>query len=184
LGHNINQDELSRVSDNAHHLETKTQTIEVKENTEGFRFPVGKKDQSGYYNAQEFGVNDHLGEDWNGIGGGNTDLGDPIYAVANGYVKFAEDHGHGWGNVIRIVHFLPNNTVVESLYAHCDSIMVPSNSWVKQGEVIGTIGSANGLYPAHLHFEMRKDTSLSIGGGYGSDNTGYISPTAFILNNR
>ncbi len=26
----------------------------------------------GYYNAQVFGKNNHLGDDWNGVGGGNT----------------------------------------------------------------------------------------------------------------
>ena len=35
--------------------------------TSGFDFPVGKPDAVGYYNAQEFTENDHLGEDWNGV---------------------------------------------------------------------------------------------------------------------
>ena len=56
-----------------------------------FDFPVGKPDAKGYYNAQAFGKNNHLGDDWNAVTGGNSDLGDPIYAIANGKVTFAED---------------------------------------------------------------------------------------------
>ncbi|MFM9984043.1 MAG: hypothetical protein ACKVOK_02335, partial [Flavobacteriales bacterium] len=52
----------------------------------GFDFPIGKPNAKGYYNAQGFGKNDHLGDDWNGIGGGNTDMGDPVYAVSDGLV--------------------------------------------------------------------------------------------------
>jgi len=47
-----------------------------------FDFPVGRPDAKGYYNAQGFGKNAHLGDDWNGTGGGNSDLGDPIYEEA------------------------------------------------------------------------------------------------------
>jgi len=63
-----------------------------------FDFPVGKPDAKGYYNAQKFQKNNHLGDDWNAVTGGNTDLGDPIYAIGNGKVTFAEDAGSGWGN--------------------------------------------------------------------------------------
>jgi hypothetical protein len=43
---------------------------------DGFDYPVGKPNGKGYYNAQKFGENTHLGEDWNGVRGGNSDLGD------------------------------------------------------------------------------------------------------------
>lgn len=160
--------------------------IEFKDDfiTDGFDFPVGKPDGSGYYNAQGFGKNNHLGDDWNGSGGGNSDLGDSIFSTANGYVKFAEDVQGGWGNVIRILHKLPDGTFVESLYAHCDEIKVKQGDWLKRGDLIGTIGTANGIYYAHLHFEIRTDVSLGIGAGYSSDQTGYIDPSEFIRKNR
>jgi len=144
-----------------------------------FDYPVGKPDAKGYYNAQKFGVNLHLGEDWNAVTGGNSDLGDPIFSIANGHVDFAEDIGGGWGNVIRITHHLPSGQRIESLYAHCDTIWVKANQWVKIGKKIGTIGTAHGAYIAHLHFEMR-DSLMPIGGGYSDDIQGYINPTAFI----
>lgn len=149
-----------------------------------FDYPVGKPDAKGYYNAQPFGENNHLGDDWNAVTGGNTDLGDPIYAVANGYVISAKDIKGGWGNVIRIVHELPNKKKIESIYAHCDSIFVKQEQWVKRGEQIGTIGNANGQYYAHLHLEIRNDISMPIGGGYSKETKGYLNPTNFIKRHR
>ena len=152
--------------------------------TSGFDFPVGKPDAVGYYNAQEFTENDHLGEDWNGVRGGNTDLGDPIYSIAHGYVSFAKNIGGGWGNVIRITHYIHPNRKVESLYAHCNEIFVDEGEFVHKGIQIGTIGSNNDMYLAHLHFEIRDNLDLPIGGGYSSSTSGYINPTEFIMNNR
>lgn len=149
-----------------------------------FCFPVGTKDTLGYYNAQQFNSSsDHLGEDWNALTGGDTDLGDPIYVCANGYVKEAKDFKGGWGNVIRVLHFLQNDTI-ESLYAHCDKMTVEKGDWIRKGTEIGTIGNAHGKYKAHLHFEMRSDISLPLGKGYSREKNGYIHPTAYILSHR
>lgn len=149
-----------------------------------FDYPVGKPDSKGYFNAQKFGKNNHLGDDWNGLGGGNSDLGDPIYAIASGYVTFAKDHNPSWGNVIRMVHFLPDGKQVESLYAHCNEILVSENQWVSVGDKIGTIGNAHGRYKAHLHLELRSEVGLSIGKGYDSNTEGYLDPTEFIDSHR
>ncbi|WP_394751192.1 murein hydrolase activator EnvC family protein [Spongiimicrobium salis] len=149
-----------------------------------FDFPVGKPEGIGYYNAQSFGENNHLGDDWNGTGGGNTDLGDAIYAIANGKVAFAEDIGGGWGNVIRIHHVLEDGHKVESLYAHCDTILVATSDTVSIGQKIGTIGTAHGLYYAHLHFEIRENIHMPIGGGYSQNTAGYVDPTEFIRTHR
>ena len=159
-------------------------TIKKEYITYGFDFPVGKPNAKGYYNAQKFRKNDHLGDDWNSVKGGNSDLGDPIFVIANGYVKETKDYEGGWGNVIRILHFLPNKTTVESLYAHCDTILVKSNTWIQKGTKIGTIGTANGAYWAHLHLEIRDDISLPLGGGYSTNTKGYVDPTQFIKQHR
>lgn len=151
---------------------------------DSFDFPVGPPDAKGYYNAQPFGENNHLGDDWNAITGGNSDYGDPIYAIANGVVTDASDHGGGWGNVIRIVHKLPNNKEVESLYAHCSEITVEVGDQIVKGKQIGNIGDANGAYTAHLHFEIRSVIGLPLGPGYASNKEGYLDPTEFINNNR
>jgi murein DD-endopeptidase MepM/ murein hydrolase activator NlpD len=152
--------------------------------TNGFDFPVGKPNAKDYYNAQKFTVNNHLGEDWNGVKGGNTDLNDPIYAIANGYVSFAENIGMGWGNVIRVVHFVSENKQIESFYAHCNSITVKTGAYVNKGDKIGTIGNNNGQYLAHLHLELRSQIGLPIKDGYSFNTTGYLNPTEYIKNNR
>src|SRR5690554_8239373 len=64
---------------------------------DGFDFPVGKPNAKNYYNAQVFGKNAHLGDDWNGSVGGNTDLGDQIYSIAIVDVITAKVIRCGWG---------------------------------------------------------------------------------------
>ena len=149
-----------------------------------FDFPVGKPDAKGYYNAQRFGENNHLGEDWNATSGGDTDLGDPIYSIATGKVTLAADIGGGWGKIIRIAHHLPDGSWIESLYAHCDQILVKEGDIVSKGTKIATIGNNKGQYLAHLHFELRSELALPAGGGYGTDTTGYLNPTEFIKSHR
>jgi murein DD-endopeptidase MepM/ murein hydrolase activator NlpD len=159
--------------------------------TDGFDFPVGgggkgKANARGYYIAQKYLQNRHLGDDFNANTGGNTDLGDPVYAVANGFVTFAEDLRGGWGNTIRVVHRHPIGEMVESLYAHLDEIHINPGDFVKRGDQIGTIGNAHGMYLAHLHLEMRIEVDMPLGRGYSDHKAppGYTAPTPFIRNNR
>lgn len=159
--------------------------------TDGFDFPVGgggkgKANARGYYIAQKYLQNRHLGDDFNANTGGNTDLGDPVYAVANGFVTFAEDLRGGWGNTIRVVHRHPVGDMVESLYAHLDEIHINPGDFVKRGDQIGTIGTAHGMYLAHLHLEMRTQVDMPLGRGYSDHHAppGYTAPTPFIRNNR
>lgn len=152
-----------------------------------FQFPVGPPDATGYYNAQKFKVNDHLGDDWNGVGGGNSDLGDPIFSIANGWISQAKDYQGGWGNVVRIVHKMPKGNkyeYVESMYAHLDTISVSSGQMINIGDPIGTIGNCNGAYLAHLHLEIRNNPEMPIGFGYSLETEGYLDPTSFIRANR
>lgn len=154
--------------------------------SDGFDYPVGPPDGKKYYNAQKFGENTHLGDDWNGTGGGNTDLGDPVYSTANGLVVFAQNIGGGWGNVVRVVHVLSEKPLVtvESLYAHLERVDVKEGQALKRGQQLGTIGNAGGIYYAHLHFELRTEYGMEVGGGYSENTRGYTDPTAFIKKHR
>jgi|GEM_PF-1247036 len=162
-------------------------------NSDGFDYPVGPPDADGYYIAQDYGdyygdpyYGYHLGEDWNGTGGGNTDYGDPVYAVSNGYVVYARNAGSGWGNVIIMHHQLPSGEEVRSMYAHLSGIMVNENSDISKGDRIGSIGNSGGDYYAHLHFEIRTNTDIGLGPGYSDspDPSGWVDPSDFIDNHR
>jgi murein DD-endopeptidase MepM/ murein hydrolase activator NlpD len=152
-----------------------------------FDFPIGSENGALAYNAQPFTENRHLGDDLNGIGGENSDLGDPVFAVADGQVLFAEEAGPGWGNVIIVLHAYEENgerKYVQSYYGHVETILVQPKQKVGRGEQIATIGTAGGQYWAHLHFEMREFTTPFIGPGYRDDTQGWINPAAFIASHR
>src|SRR5213082_3819731 len=104
-----------------------------------FDFPLGSEHGALAYNAQRFTENHHLGDDLNGIGGENSDLGDPIYAVADGRVLLARDGGPGWGNVIIVLHAYEENGArkfVQSYYGHVETIIVERKQKVHRGEQI------------------------------------------------
>jgi murein DD-endopeptidase MepM/ murein hydrolase activator NlpD len=151
---------------------------------DGFDFPVGKPNADGYYKARGFRPNGHLGEDWNGLRGGNSDLGAPIYTMGHGLVVFARDVRLGWGNVVVIRHVFYENgklVTVDSLYGHLDRILVKENQQVVRGQLIGTMGTNRGMYPAHLHFEVHKNITMGVTrNGFKHDFTNYYSPTEFI----
>jgi murein DD-endopeptidase MepM/ murein hydrolase activator NlpD len=149
---------------------------------DGFDFPVGAPDGVGYYDAQRFGENAHLGSDWNGVRGGDSDRGDAVHVVADGVVTFAGDAGDGWGNVVRVEH-RTRGGAVESLYAHLGQIDVAEGDRLRRGEMLGTIGDAGGRYLPHLHFEIRVTIGRPIGGGYGTPD-GQVDPTRFIEEHR
>lgn len=155
---------------------------------DGFDIPVGKPDGEGYYRSRGYRANGHLGEDWNGNGGGNTDLGAPVYSVAHGIVVFAQNFGHGWGNVVIVRHAYQEDgrqKLVDSLYGHLDQILVRNGQQLRRGEQLGTIGTGGGLYPAHLHLEMRKDVRVGMARHrFSKDENIYWSPVDFIAARR
>ncbi len=155
---------------------------------DGFDAPVGKPDGEGYYRSRGYRANGHLGEDWNGNGGGNTDLGAPVYAVAHGIVVFAQNFGHGWGNVVIVRHAYQEEgrqKLVDSLYGHLDQILVRHGQQLRRGEQLGTIGTGGGLYPAHLHLELRKDVRVGMARHrFAKDDTVYWSPVDFMAVRR
>ena len=159
-----------------------------------FACPIGEKDYvtekndwwDAWYNAQDFGENRHLGEDWNKTTGGDTDCGEPVFSAADGEIVLANDAGPGWGNTVIIEHTAEDGTTVRSLYGHLETITKTAGK-VNRREQIGTIGSANGRYKCHLHFEMRWDECPvwnETGSGYSDDQHGWIDPSEFIERTR
>lgn len=155
---------------------------------DGFDFPVGKPNADGYYKARGLRLRAprHYGEDWNGRRGGDTDLGDPVYAIADGIVTFAHNVHQGWGNVVLTRHAYrdPASGQVkycDTLNGHLNEMFVKVGQRIKRGDKIGTIGSNFGMYPAHLHFEIRHNITIGMQrNGVPSDLNHWADPTQFI----
>ncbi len=155
-----------------------------------FDAAMGSENAALTYNAQAFmeanatrGGN-HTGDDINGIGGQDSDLGDAVYAVANGLVIFAGTPSEGWGKTIILAHRLPDGRILHSMYAHLSSIEVSLQSHIGRGAQIGSVGSAGGRYLAHLHLEMRETDGFSPQSGYSSHPFDRLDPEATIASNR
>ncbi len=157
---------------------------------DGFDFPVGPPNADGYYLYRGFWPNGHLGDDWNGLGGGDTDLGDPIFAIAAGIVTLASDQKKGWGKTVIIRHAFRDRAtggiqMIDSFYTHLLDFCVKQGDRVRRGQRIGRLGSNSGMYPAHLHFEIRKNIQMGMDRSlYARDYSVYYSPKHFIQSNR
>lgn len=160
---------------------------------DGFDFPIGDKNGKGGYTsltdgkkydgwyvttktAQVYDLGIHTGEDWNGTGGGNTDLGQPVYATASGVVLHAAECPSPWGNVILIEHrYVENGEVkfVYSQYSHLKEILVKKGDKVTRRQKIAAIGQGNFQeYPAHLHFEIRYSNMKDMAVDYWPSSNG------------
>lgn len=80
-------------------------------------------------------------------------LGTPIRAVADGVITHAGWTPVGYGNLTSIRH----NATYSTNYGHQSKILVKVGQRVKQGQVIGLVGSTGFSTGPHLHFEMVKN---------------------------
>lgn len=76
--------------------------------------------------------------------------GTPIRSVGDGVVSFAGTSG-GYGKLVRIRHA----TGHESGYAHMSAIGVRKGQRVKQGQLIGKVGSTGLSTGPHCHYELK-----------------------------
>ena len=79
--------------------------------------------------------------------------GTPVYATADGIIKNLEKSNEGYGNRIEIQH----DYGFVTLYGHLSNIVAVSSRKIKQGEVIGFIGSTGLSVGPHLHYEVQKN---------------------------
>jgi murein DD-endopeptidase MepM/ murein hydrolase activator NlpD len=151
-----------------------------------FELPMGGENGALVYNAQPFRVTRHLGDDWNGIGGWNSDQGDAVYASGTGKVVYAGVPGPGWGNMVILAHRVADEgavlgwSVYQTVYAHLESVEVKPGEVVERGRKVGTVGTADGQYLAHLHFEVRRSDTVYPGAGYANAPLDRVSPASFI----
>jgi hypothetical protein len=129
------------------------------------RYPVGQlgtKDEFDkfWYDAQGFGVKTdygyHEGCDFNLKTGGDSDLGQLLYAVGDGKIVYYHDNSHpttGFGKHMVLYCQTPLGDRWYH-YAHCKEITATVKE-VKRGDVIGKLGKTGTQY-AHLHFAVFK----------------------------
>ena len=84
--------------------------------------------------------------------------GTPIYAAASGYVQVAGWSSGGYGNYVIIYH------------GHMRSVATSAGKYVKQGEIIGYVGSTGNSTGNHLHLEVWK----------GGSKANAVNPRSYI----
>jgi len=73
-----------------------------------------------------------------------------VRAPADGYVSFSGRNG-SFGKTIKIIH----KHGVSTLYGHLHKLSVKKGSQVREGQVIGKMGSTGRTVGAHLHYEIK-----------------------------
>ena len=86
----------------------------------------------------------HMGVDY------AAPVGTPVISVADGVVAESGFQG-AYGNKVVIQH----NAKQSTAYAHLSRISVRKGQTVKQGEIVGAVGSTGLSTGPHLHFEFR-----------------------------
>ncbi len=88
--------------------------------------------------------------------------GQPIYAAADGEVKYSGSGLRGYGNLLIIQH----NSKYLTAYGNNATIMVKEGQKVKRGQQIATMGNTDATQ-TQLHFEVRENGTA-------------VDPTKFI----
>ncbi len=106
-----------------------------------------------------------------------ADIGTPIHAAGDGVIKGAQLNG-GYGNWIEIEHDDVQFTTalqgkpakISTVYGHLSAFApgIAPGVWVKQGDIIGFVGSTGRSTGPHLHFEILQN---------GHPTNPMISPT-------
>ena len=91
-------------------------------------------------------VRPHLGIDY------AAPTGTPVYAAADGRVTFSGRNG-GYGNMVILSH----SGAYETYYGHLHRIQARNGSHVKQGDLIGTVGSTGLSTGPHLDYRMKRN---------------------------
>jgi murein DD-endopeptidase MepM/ murein hydrolase activator NlpD len=81
-----------------------------------------------------------------------ADMGEPVFASADGRVEYAGSGLRGYGNVVILRHDERTTT----LYAHNSKLRVKEGELVKGGQTIALLGSTGHSTGPHVHFEIRR----------------------------
>lgn len=128
------------------------------------RYPVGRSGDTLdplWYDSQGFGVQTsygyHEASDLNLKTGGDSDIGQPLYAVARGKIVYYHNASHPTSGFGR--HMVLECDTIRGkrwyMYSHCQEITAELKE-VNEGDVIGKLGKSGNSPLAHLHFSVFK----------------------------
>jgi len=121
-----------------------------------------------------------------------SDLGDPLFAVADGIVTYRA-YGRGWGWHLFIIHSINHKKYGKvrfwSHYAHLqERPSIKEGERVKCGQKIAKCGKSGGWRYPHLHAELRKNPLGVNFFPYGKSRSWvkarYYNPLEFLENNN
>jgi hypothetical protein len=99
--------------------------------------------------------------------------GTPVVAALSGRVASSGLAG-GYGLAVELEHANPRR---RTLYGHLSELYVKEGEMVRQGEVIGRVGSTGLSTGPHLHFELR----LPQDGGWVATDPGDLDPSGSLI---
>lgn len=148
---------------------------------DSFCFPLRPPSGAASRRVVAFRERNSLGEWWEITQGTGTGA-EPVVSAGDGWVTLAEDFGRPWGNVVIVVHRLPEGyglDAVEILYANLSSLAVQRGHFVRRGQLLGAIDQGPGE-PARLYWEVREEVGIGLGPTESEDSVGWLEPSTFV----
>ena len=147
---------LSGINNSLYYFEKKGSQGHYDENGKSVKKALMKTPINGARLSSSFGMRKHPIDGFNKMHRGTdfaAPMGTPIMASGDGIITRARWCGGG-GNCIKIKH----NTTYETIYAHMKNFArgIKEGLRVKQGQIIGYVGSTGNSTGPHLHYEVIK----------------------------
>ena len=148
---------LSGINNSLYHFNKKGSEGHYDENGKSIKKALMKTPINGARLSSAFGMRKHPIDGYNKMHRGTdfaAPMGTPIMTSGNGIITRARWCGGG-GNCIKIKH----NSTYETIYAHMKNFArgIRKGVRVKQGQVIGYVGSTGNSTGPHLHYEVVKN---------------------------
>ena len=148
---------LSGVSNALYYFNKKGSTGHYDENGKSVKKALMKTPINGARLSSKFGMRKHPIDGYNKMHRGTdfaAPMGTPIMASGDGVITRARWCGGG-GNCIKIRH----NSTYETIYAHMRNFArgIKEGLRIKQGQIIGFVGSTGKSTGPHLHYEVIKN---------------------------
>jgi len=148
---------LSGVNNSLYYFDKKESIGHYDENGKSVKKALMKTPINGARLSSKFGMRKHPIDGFNKMHRGTdfaAPMGTPIMASGDGVITRARWCGGG-GNCIKIRH----NSTYETVYAHMRNFArgIKEGLRIKQGQVIGFVGSTGKSTGPHLHYEVIKN---------------------------